>query len=138
MRCLCGALEVMRNAIYYLKIIVFGYVVGAAAMIAHLGVKRVLADNAPVKASVASSSVVAPAEIVTAVGSMGIPMDEMSGIPALAVDSVTNDYIMLQVDKDGRVIFKCKDCPNKFCKEMACKMKFTESGEYKATCECRN
>lgn len=54
----------------------------------------------------------------------GVPVDALNpgkGVMALGVNTI-GDYTMLTVDAVGKLVMTCPTCPNKFCKEFACKM----------------
>ena len=48
------------------------------------------------------------------------------------------DHAPILIDQQGKLIFVCKSCPNKFCKEMACVFYIDiKTGKQIANCECR-
>lgn len=57
--------------------------------------------------------------------------------PRKEISFISNSAALpLQMDKTGRLLFECRKCPNKFCKQFACNFETTTSGRMIADCEC--
>jgi hypothetical protein len=86
-------------------------------------------SSAPQKTSVTSFDATAVA---------GVPVDSLApgkGVMALGVNTA-NDYTLLAVDAVGKLVMTCPTCPNKFCKEFACKMEINSEGGSMLLKEC--